>query len=353
VGIGIMMIGIITSNTFERTMRFVITENGGPVDAFGYKFEFERFTGHPREAFPMNPDYDPNNAVQVRVTPPAGEGSTDANGSRTFLVNPKWFVFNLATASSEEALQRIRWPHIRKYFGHDLYVGYANDPEFLKHVVSLKKGEPVTVGAYTFLYTGVNAQGLEQGGRSISTDLQITTADGKVVHTNPTLLLTPSGDDSKPFAQTHINVAVPELSDENNVPGVVYLDTMNVNKGEADFKYSLPQAKGTWEVPLEVTYKPWVNLVWVGVIIMGIGVFLAMVRRALEARKIDDGPLAHTAGGGATRYSDFLADEGQVPGEPLAAEGETVANGNGRGGNGRNGHAPAGKPRKLKSPTRP
>ena len=67
------------------------------------------------------------------------------NGSRTFIVNPKWFVYNLATASSESSLERIRWPHIRKYFGHDLYVGFANDPAYEMSVVTLKRGS-ATVG---------------------------------------------------------------------------------------------------------------------------------------------------------------------------------------------------------------
>ena len=34
------------------------------------------------------------------------------------------------------------------------------------------------------------------------------------------------------------------------------------------------------------------NLVWIGVIVKGIGVFIAMVRRALEARMVHDGPMA-------------------------------------------------------------
>ena len=62
------------------------------------------------------------------MTPPDSEASADANGNRTFIVDPKWFVYNLAHASSEEALSRIRWPHIKKYFGHDLYVGLSQRP---------------------------------------------------------------------------------------------------------------------------------------------------------------------------------------------------------------------------------
>ena len=36
-----------------------------------------------------------------------------------------------------------------------------------------------------------------------------------------------------------------------------------------------------------MTFKPWVNLVWIGVLIAVSGTLLAMLRRTLDARKID------------------------------------------------------------------
>jgi cytochrome c-type biogenesis protein CcmF len=187
VGIGLLMIGVITSNTFERTKRFEIKEKGAPVDAFGYKFEFEKFTGHAPANFPLNPDFDPHNSVEVRVTPPAGEGTSDANGSKTFVVDPKWFVYNLAHATSESALERIRWPHIRKYFGHDLYIGFASDPAIEWPTLKLKKGQAVTAGPYTFLY----AKDVVQPGKLISAALFIKTADNKVIQANPSIDIIP------------------------------------------------------------------------------------------------------------------------------------------------------------------
>ena len=56
------------------------------------------------------------------------------------------------------------------------------------------------------------------------------------------------------------------------------------------FCMSRPGLTGRWEVPLEVTYKPWVNLVWVGVVTAVLGTLLAMLRRALEARRLVDAP---------------------------------------------------------------
>ena len=352
VGIGLMMVGIITSNTFERTKRFQITEGGGPVEAFGYKFEFERFTGRAREAFPINPDYDPNNAVEVRVTPPEGEGGSDANGARTFIVNPKWFVYNLATASSETALTRIRWPHIRKYFGHDLYVGYANDPIFSRRMITLKKGQPATAGPYTFLYAKSDGQPSENGGRFISAALLIKTPEGKVIQANPGFEMTPSPD-GKGSTITNRDISVPEIRDENNIPGVVYLDQqMDVNNGTARFLFSLPQAKGTWVVPLEVTYKPWINLVWVGVIVMGIGVMLAMVRRALEARKVADGPL-NGGGSRAAALADGPLDTGVELADRASISTADGAAMNGEQSSGRNGHSVTVKTRQPRTTTRP
>lgn len=308
VGIGLMMIGVITSNTFERTKRFEIKEKGGPAEAFGYKFEFEKITGKAHEAFPINPDYDPLNAVEVRVTPPPGEGAADASGSRTFIVDPKWFVYNLATASSESALQRIRWPNIRKYFGHDLYVGLANDPAYELNVVTLKKGQARPVGPYTMMYV----KDVVDPGKLISAAVLIKTADNKVVQANPSIEMSASSDGP---ATTNRGVSVPELRDENNVPGVIYLKSIDPNTGDATFLVSLPDLKGGWVVPLEVTYKPWINLVWVGVIVMGIGILLAMIRRALEARKVADGPLARAGAQAAYAVSDDDSD----PREPARA----------------------------------
>ena len=221
--------------------------------------------------------------------------------------------------------------------------------------ITLKKGAPRTLSSadgsralYTFTYLNVNAQSAdEEGGRLLTATVQITTPDGQQVQATPGLLITPS--DAGP-AFTHLNVAVPELRDkETNAPGVFRLtDQMDANNGLAKFEFSLPDAKAPWLVPLEVTYKPWINLVWVGVIVMGMGVFLAMVRRALEARKVADGPLA----GRGSRASDLAGvafDDSEDTVDTASRNPETAAV---ERSNGKSGHAPA-KPRQGRTPSRP
>ncbi|HLJ57048.1 MAG TPA: cytochrome c biogenesis protein CcsA [Chthonomonadaceae bacterium] len=292
VGIGLMMIGIIVSNTFERTKQIDVREGAGPSEAFGYKFDFERFTGKSSPAFPLHPDLDGTNAAEIRVTPPASDMVSGPDGSRTYLTKPRWFVYNMAHASSEDALQRIRWPHINKYWDHDLYVGYADDPWFAYGVVDLTKGQPATAGPYTFFYAGSEPQADTDGARVLVATLAVKGPDGKILTLHPSLRMTPSSDGAG-IEFTHVNSAVPQLADENGNPGVVMLNQkkMSASSGQVEVEFSLPQAKGIWVVPLEITYKPWINLVWIGVIVMGIGVLIAMIRRALEARLVADGPL--------------------------------------------------------------
>jgi hypothetical protein len=49
--------------------------------------------------------------------------------------------------------------------------------------------------------------------------------------------------------------------------------------------FLLPDTPPRWYAAVQVTNKPWINLVWLGVTLMGAGTLLAMARRSLEARK--------------------------------------------------------------------
>jgi len=284
VGIGVFLIGVIVSNTYERTQRFVLVQGAGPQEAFGYGFEFEKMTGRPIEGRPINPDYDKENTAQLRVTPPNVEASA-ADGSRTFLINPRWFVWNM-NRPSEDQFERMRWPHIQKYVGHDLYVGFANDPGMKLPVVKLKPMEHRQVGPYDVFYYQPKIEPMKYMGAIVF----IKTQDGKVVQAQPGFRMEMGqGDDGKPgMTKFDTDVAVPELKDAQGRPGAVYLRDLNAGTKEATILMSLPGLEGQWEVPVEVTFKPWINLVWIGVIIAVAGTLLAMVRRTLEARKVTD-----------------------------------------------------------------
>ena len=79
----------------------------------------------------------------------------------------------------------------------------------------------------------------------------------------------------------------------------------------ATVQLSLPGIPAQWQVPLEVTYKPWINLVWAGVIIAVSGTLLAMFRRTIEARKSDDDDPG--TGDADLSGGDWTASVGDIP----------------------------------------
>ena len=84
-----------------------------------------------------------------------------------------------------------------------------------------------------------------------------------------------------------INEDIPQLKDEDGNLGAIEAVRLDPATKAFSFKLSLPHYRGRWAVPLEVTHKPWVNLVWIGVMVAVSGTLLAMLRRILDARNID------------------------------------------------------------------
>lgn len=325
VGIGVLMIGVIISNTYERTQRVVLIGNS-PAKAFDYQFEFEKMTGKPILSRPLNPNYDRQNSIQIRVTPPSGEGEQN-DGSHTYLVSPRWFAYNLATAQYEAQAKDIIWPEIHKYMGHDLYVALADKPRFVfvdpddpnqqQHITLLPK-QHIQFGPYVVGYF----DSFGQPGKFMGVHLVINPPDGKPIVVSPIVDMTQLDEQGNPVIMPS-DYAVPELTDANGVAGVAQLTMLNPGDHAATINLSLPGANttGVWVVPLEVTYKPWVNLVWIGVLIAVAGIFLAMVHRALEARHISDGPLSATYGS----EKRTVADADQARDEDTFAEEATSA----------------------------
>ncbi|HZT42520.1 MAG TPA: cytochrome c-type biogenesis CcmF C-terminal domain-containing protein [Chthonomonadaceae bacterium] len=312
VGMGLLVIGIIVSNTYERTERLVLTEGEQPVQAFGYKFAFEKMTGTPLSTWPDHPDYDQHNAVEIRVTPPNGESSGSSDGSKTFLIHPRWFVYNLHTASSEQDLQRMSWPDIQKSVGHDLYVSLASDAQYEwptddphqeQPGITLMPKEIRRLGSdYAIEYIGPKGE----PGRYMAVQLGLATRDGKVLGLQPGILID--------HGMMPVDVAIPQLMKESGQPAVIYLDRLDAATKAATLRINLPGFSGRWAVPLEVTYKPWINLVWLGVLIAVGGVFLAMIRRIGEARRL--GETADIPAGSAAAPLETW--ETPTDGEPVA-----------------------------------
>lgn len=284
VGIGVFLIGVVVSNTYERTERVTLSQEEGPKTVFGYTLDFEKMTGKPLASRPLNPEYDRTNQIRIRVTPPNVQGGSSDGGPKTFTADLSWYVHNLNTAP-EAAFERMRWPSIQKFVGHDFYVGLAADPGYKLYSQTLQPKETAEVGPYRITYFFPDMQ----PGKMMAVTLGIENKDGKRALAKPALLMG-KDEQSGEMRMEPADVAIPEFVDAEGVPGAIYLKKLDAGTRAATLLFSLPDYRGKWEVPLEVTFKPWVNLVWIGILIATFGTLLAMTRRALEARRIVDSP---------------------------------------------------------------
>lgn len=296
VGMGVLIVGIIVSNTFERTERFLLRDGEPAKEVFGYKLSFERMTGktsigddgHMVPVPTVHPEYDRDNAVEIRVTPAGADKATGDEGTaKTFVIDPRWFVFQFSPNEAQN--QTMRWPAITRTFGHDFYVGLAadaiyewptDDPDRTRPGIVLQPQEKRQIGPYQILYYNP----IMEPGKMMAAQIAIVTPQGKVVKATPLKVI---GDGQ---VADRMNT-IPEIPFDDGSPGAIYLDRLEPGSRAATLKVSLPGFAGRWAVPLEVTYKPWINLVWTGVLIAVGGTLLAMVRRMLDARSMkDDGP---------------------------------------------------------------
>ena len=152
--------------------------------------------------------------------------------------------------------------------------------------------------------------------------LAILKPDNTPVEVDPILRM---GQDEKGGHVNPDQFAVPEIRFPSGAPGVARLDRLDPATHNADISLSLPgeNTSGIWVVHAEITYKPWVNLVWIGVLVAVLGIFIAGINRTLEAKKIVDTPIS--SGGYAKtdntpQFPDYDDDEDTYPVKILANE---------------------------------
>jgi cytochrome c-type biogenesis protein CcmF len=164
-------------------------------------------------------------------------------------------------------------------------LGFANHPQYIfrdPEGVTFKPGDIKKMGTYTVAYENA----VIDPGKLIQARFLIADAQGKVTEATPGIEIM-RGEGEAGMTMQPRRVAIPEIKDDKGM-GVIYLDKVDAGSKSATVRISLPDYRGVWLVPLAVTFKPGINIVWIGVLVTGAGVLLAMFRRALEARKVVD-----------------------------------------------------------------
>lgn len=342
VGIGLLFFGTVLTNVYETTLSYDLIEGDKPVKTpFGYSLQFARWSheGMPKEQADKS-WWEFGHGVEIAVRPTNGSSVVHADDGDTstpvthdewvkkveseggFIAKaPVFYNAQLMMRQDPQSAKTMRWPYIHKELHRDFYILVPTDPKLERVHVTLGPGEtaPLPVGKYQVHYNKFSMQGGPgQAGTKMGGDMELITPEGKKIPFRADFELGAEGPKG-------IATQIPEVNGAAIAMGGLDPASKMITVG-----FELPNMPATWVIPIAVTNKPWINLVWLGVVIMGLGTVIAMVRRALEARK------------GALIVTPVAAGAEDILLHPVEAEAVTNGSGNGH----TNGRA---KPRGLKA----
>ncbi len=190
----------------------------------------------------------------------------------------------------------MRWPSIQHELFRDFYIMIANDPWKMRAEATLAPGQtrpilypdrvnPKITGdkidysmrdtGYRVTYKDFHMTGNPgTPGTQMVARMVVTAPDGREAEIEPGKQFTEDRQMENKVAQ------IPSMNGAAELDGGIDPATKQVT---ANFEF--PNFAPLWLAPVAVTNKPLIWLVWLGVILMGLGALCAMTRRALEARK--------------------------------------------------------------------
>jgi len=237
VGIGIMVLGMVISGTLGRSERLRLVE-GQPTQALGYDLVL---TGVERDA----------RGSQIMAIDVARDGYRfDA---RPMLVN----------APRMEG--PMRKPAIDGW--RDLYLSPLELESAAGggHTVVLQVGQPADLHGTQVVFKGFRMD--SEGGMEIRAELEAT-RDGRTTSLAPGMRALGEG-------------RIEPLPDE--LPGVGPISITRINADQGLVEVSLPgEGAGGHAAVVELSTKPFVNLVWIGALVALLGSALAGIRRAVD-----------------------------------------------------------------------
>lgn len=286
VGIGIILLGTILTNVYEKSENRTIVEGMRPVATrFGYAIAYDGWTHDGQTPQQIEKDWTQfTHAVKLKLIPISSAEENSNLSPNTNIPHTKGaIVGNLAVFHywQEDHWATMTWPLILRQPFRDLYISAANDPQLVRISATVRPGESSTVGdvlrnpGYKVYYKDFKMIGQPgQPGTVMETQMILTTPTGQKVPIDPGLRI---GGDNGP---EHVNVQIPQ------VQGAVLIDgAINPATKEVTVEFEFPDALALWAIPITITNKPFINFVWIGVILMGFGALWAMVRRAFESGK--------------------------------------------------------------------
>ncbi len=257
IGISLFLLGVIGSTVFSREKDIDLTKNV-PKEAFGYQMTF---TGY--EPIDNNTKY----AFNVRLK----------KGDNVYKVSPVMYISDFNNGLMRE-------PAILNLGTNDFYVspmGYDNGTEAKTEgqTISLGLGDNTTIDGATIDYKNFVAPDMSvmMNGGDFKMGAQLTiTKDGKSF--NGEAIMEKHGRDVKfdpiEFKDANLKIQLQKIDPASKQAQFIVSKLQEENTSSAAPKEVLSISAST---------KPFVNLVWTGILIMVFGFFISVARRLKES----------------------------------------------------------------------
>ncbi len=242
VGVSLIMIGIIVSSQLTSTERTSLTRNI-PGQILGYTFVYSG----------VSVGEDGKDQLTMKYSVPGGS---------EYSAVPKLY-FNTASNGL------MREPDIHTLPLQDIYVSPLEKPDQGRTDLVLKKGEASDFGKYRILFVDFE---LGKHGNTdsirIAARLEIT-AEGNTTTLTPALVIAKG-------KRTSVAILLPRLSAAGS--GVPSISLEGIDVTTKSVRLAITDERSD-QVIVEVSIKPFMNILWLGSIIMVLGVGIAILRR--------------------------------------------------------------------------
>jgi cytochrome c-type biogenesis protein CcmF len=244
-GLALLLLGVIFSNVYESRTRLSLRP-GIPQEAFGYTFNYQGKD----EVSPQGKT--PHKILVQR-------------GSHSFVAAPKQYF-----SAYNQGIMRT--PYIKRYWNKDLYVAPIEevDHSVTEQAFILQKGEQSEVKGYSFRFTEFKISEHQRGAdQEVAAVLEVTFKD-EIETITPKLIADGRGLRQEPARFNHDRA-------------LVYLEGVQADQGGVALRV-VGQSANTEEVPqpgfaIEVSVKPFINLLWGGSILVVLGGLVSLKSR--------------------------------------------------------------------------
>jgi cytochrome c-type biogenesis protein CcmF len=254
-GLAFILVGIVTTSAFDQKESTVLT-GGEPQTALGHQLTLRRYV-------PDVPGVEPH--FEVEVVPAGG---------KPFLATPTMF-------KDRRRDMLIARPYIESSLLNDIYISPVSyqPPEDPHAPLTLVKGQPHPWGDAVLTFRAFRPHTGDEGGFTVVAVVDVQRGE----QTESVDLIFTAG----PTGVTSPWTEIPLFEGAS-----ARMEGMKVESGTIQLTVHAPGKEARAAVlSLDVSHKPVVNALWLGVLVMAAGTALSVVQRTREARALAALPL--------------------------------------------------------------